>query len=156
MGKTRLAVELARASRDDFADDVWFVLVLDGFEHVVGAATLVADLLEASPGLKVLVTSRAVLRPPASTSWWWRQRRFCRAFLWHGWFRTSDLSRVKRYLTGAKTPKFPANRPHAARPPEIAFHGVSVCFTRVWAAGARQWPIQRSAICGLVALSDMR
>jgi predicted ATPase len=37
------------------------LLVLDNFEHVLGAAPGVAALLETSPGLKVLVTSRAGL-----------------------------------------------------------------------------------------------
>jgi predicted ATPase/class 3 adenylate cyclase len=37
------------------------LLVLDNFEHVVAAAPDLAALLEASPGLKVLVTSRVVL-----------------------------------------------------------------------------------------------
>ena len=105
VGKTRLAVEVARMGRDDFADDVCFVplgtvndpahvapalarflgvgetgerpalqrvesylqdrellLVLDGFEQVVDAAPLVAELLTACPALKVLVASRAALR----------------------------------------------------------------------------------------------
>ena len=39
-----------------------FLFVLDNFEQVLGAATLVADLLAACPSLKVLVTSRACLR----------------------------------------------------------------------------------------------
>jgi predicted ATPase/serine/threonine protein kinase len=38
------------------------LLVLDNFEHLLGAAPLVAELLAACPRLKVLVTSRAVLR----------------------------------------------------------------------------------------------
>ncbi len=38
------------------------LLVLDNFEHVLGAAALVAELLEQSRGLKVLVTSRERLR----------------------------------------------------------------------------------------------
>jgi predicted ATPase/DNA-binding winged helix-turn-helix (wHTH) protein len=39
-----------------------FLLVLDNFEHVVEAAEFVADVVRASPGLAVLVTSRARLR----------------------------------------------------------------------------------------------
>lgn len=39
-----------------------FLLVLDNFEQVLPAATLVSEMLAASPSLKVLVTSRACLR----------------------------------------------------------------------------------------------
>ncbi|MGH2615444.1 MAG: ATP-binding protein, partial [Thermomicrobiales bacterium] len=38
------------------------LLVLDNFEHLVSAATVVTDLLAACPRLKILVTSRAGLR----------------------------------------------------------------------------------------------
>jgi predicted ATPase/DNA-binding SARP family transcriptional activator len=38
------------------------LLVLDNFEHLMGAAQQVATLLEAAPGLKVLATSREALR----------------------------------------------------------------------------------------------
>lgn len=38
------------------------LLLLDNFEHVIGAATLLVELLEACPDLKLLVTSREVLR----------------------------------------------------------------------------------------------
>jgi predicted ATPase/transcriptional regulator with XRE-family HTH domain len=38
------------------------LLLLDNFEHVLPAATLVSDLLAACPGLKILTTSRAPLR----------------------------------------------------------------------------------------------
>src|SRR5712691_2909880 len=38
------------------------LLILDNFEQVAGAATLVGELLAAAPGLKILVTSRAVLQ----------------------------------------------------------------------------------------------
>ncbi len=37
------------------------LLILDNFEHVLEAATIISDLLQASPELKVLATSRAVL-----------------------------------------------------------------------------------------------
>lgn len=39
-----------------------FLLVLDNFEQVLSAATLVAEMLAAAPSLKVMVTSRARLR----------------------------------------------------------------------------------------------
>ncbi len=38
------------------------LLVLDNFEHVAAATSTVGELLAAAPGLKLLVTSRAVLR----------------------------------------------------------------------------------------------
>ncbi len=37
------------------------MLLLDNFEQVLGAATLISDLLETNGGLKVLVTSRSIL-----------------------------------------------------------------------------------------------
>ena len=39
-----------------------FLLLLDNFEQVLTAATLVAEILEACPSLKILITSRSVLR----------------------------------------------------------------------------------------------
>ncbi|MBV9599225.1 MAG: hypothetical protein JOZ87_20470 [Chloroflexi bacterium] len=67
VGKTRLALAAALELVDTFADDVWFValrdcqllLVLDNFDHVLDAASLVADLLSKCPRLTVLVTSRS-------------------------------------------------------------------------------------------------
>ena len=104
-GKTRLALQLAAAASDDFADGVYFValdstsepelvpsviaatlglmpgnssaplesladylrgremlLVLDNFEQIVDAAAMVSGLLREAPGLKVIVTTRVVLR----------------------------------------------------------------------------------------------
>ena len=45
----------------DYLRDRRILLLFDNFEHLLPAATLVADLLAAAPGLKVLATSRARL-----------------------------------------------------------------------------------------------
>ncbi len=45
-----------------FLQDKQLLLILDNFEQLVTAATLVEDLLAACPALKVIVTSRTVLR----------------------------------------------------------------------------------------------
>ena len=45
------------------------LLVLDNFEQVIDAAPLVTDLLTAAPRLKVMVTSREVLRLSAETDY---------------------------------------------------------------------------------------
>jgi predicted ATPase/DNA-binding SARP family transcriptional activator len=105
VGKTRLALEVARSLEPEFRDGGWFVslaatanaehvpsavaqalgvtplegetpkeaverflaakrglLVLDNFEHVLPAATLIGELLAAAPAVAVLVTSREPLR----------------------------------------------------------------------------------------------
>jgi predicted ATPase/class 3 adenylate cyclase len=105
IGKTSLAIELARAHATDYRDGVWLVelddvhdeslvrsvvartlglfdgpertavdalmpylqersmlLILDNFEHLLGAATEVLMLLRASPGSRIIVASRAPLR----------------------------------------------------------------------------------------------
>jgi hypothetical protein len=46
----------------DYLREKEMLLLLDNFEHLVAAAPLVADLLEASPRLKVMATSRTSLR----------------------------------------------------------------------------------------------
>jgi predicted ATPase/class 3 adenylate cyclase len=57
-----------RGGRDPMASlaerlrDGQTLLVLDNFEQVMGAATVVRDLLEAAPGLTVLATTRSALR----------------------------------------------------------------------------------------------
>jgi predicted ATPase/DNA-binding CsgD family transcriptional regulator len=56
-GQSRLLQRL-----QDFIGKRRLLLVLDNFEQVIGAATDVGTLLTACPGLKVLVTSREVLR----------------------------------------------------------------------------------------------
>ena len=104
IGKTRLALDVARQLEVQFPDGVWLVplattarvehvpsaiaqaldatpvarqsptaaaeaflggkrgiLLLDNFEHVIAAAPLVSDLLDACPGLHVLATSREAL-----------------------------------------------------------------------------------------------
>jgi len=49
-------------SLKDYLRDKQMLLVLDNFEHVTEAAPVVSDLLAAAPRLKVLATSRALLR----------------------------------------------------------------------------------------------
>jgi hypothetical protein len=49
----------------DFLRERELLLVLDNFEQVVSAAPLVAELLAGSPGLRIVVTSRAVLHVSA-------------------------------------------------------------------------------------------
>lgn len=56
-GDGQVQATLTTALRDGEA-----LLVLDNFEHVVAAASLVSELLAACPRLKVLVTSRVLLR----------------------------------------------------------------------------------------------
>ena len=46
----------------DYLHDEQTVLVLDNFEHLMSAAPLVSDLLASCPELKVLATSRSMLR----------------------------------------------------------------------------------------------
>src|SRR5918998_1102755 len=50
-----------RETLASYMRDRQILLVFDNFEHVLPAATLVADLLAAAPGLQVLATSRARL-----------------------------------------------------------------------------------------------
>lgn len=50
---------LARTTR--YLGDCQLLVVLDNFEHVLGAATVVAELLAVCPGLTVVTTSRAPL-----------------------------------------------------------------------------------------------
>ncbi len=53
---------LAELISDYFQDSGPFLFVLDNFEQVLSAATVVAEILASCPMLKVLVTSRACLR----------------------------------------------------------------------------------------------
>jgi len=51
-----------RESLRDFLRDKQLLLVLDNFEHLLQAVSLVPELLAEAPGLNILVTSREVLR----------------------------------------------------------------------------------------------
>ena len=53
----------------DYLREKEMLLVLDNFEHVVEAASSVSDLLSAAPRLKVLVTSREILRLSGETDY---------------------------------------------------------------------------------------
>jgi predicted ATPase/class 3 adenylate cyclase len=59
LGEERGAIE--------FLSDRELVLILDNFEHILDAAPLVGRLVEAAPGLRVLVTSQAPLGLVAET-----------------------------------------------------------------------------------------
>src|SRR5207244_2439990 len=52
----------AREILEEYLRDREILLLLDNFEHLLEAALLPAELLAAAPRLKLLVTSRAVLR----------------------------------------------------------------------------------------------
>jgi transcriptional regulator with XRE-family HTH domain len=45
----------------DFLQNKHALLILDNFEHVLGAAPFLSSLLESAPALRIMVTSRAVL-----------------------------------------------------------------------------------------------
>jgi predicted ATPase len=53
--------QTATASLAAFLENRELLLVLDNFEHLLGAALVVAKLLESAPRLSILVTSRARL-----------------------------------------------------------------------------------------------
>ena len=53
----------------DYLREKEMLLVLDNFEQVIDAAPRVSDLLTAAPRLKVLVTSREVLRLSGETEY---------------------------------------------------------------------------------------
>jgi predicted ATPase/DNA-binding CsgD family transcriptional regulator len=58
---------IAAAMGEELAPDRRMLLVLDNFEHLLDAAAAVTRLLAVTPGLTVLVTSRAVLRVGGET-----------------------------------------------------------------------------------------
>jgi predicted ATPase/class 3 adenylate cyclase/DNA-binding XRE family transcriptional regulator len=62
LGLTESGGQPLRETVPWFLRDKQLLLVLDNFEHVVAAAPVAQDLLRGAAGLKVLVTSRVVLR----------------------------------------------------------------------------------------------
>jgi predicted ATPase len=60
--KERPGQELGEQTRESLASMGPVLLLLDNFEHVLDAATVVVDLLSSCPKLSILVTSRVVLR----------------------------------------------------------------------------------------------
>ena len=59
----------------DYLRDKRILLMLDNFEQVLDAVPLLWELLSAAPGLKLLVTSRAVLRLSAEHEYLCRRCR---------------------------------------------------------------------------------
>lgn len=62
LGLTELSGQPLREQLATFLRDRQLLLLLDNFEQVVAAAPLVVELLQIAPQLKVLATSRALLR----------------------------------------------------------------------------------------------
>ena len=62
LGVTETGERPLRAAVNEFLRQREVLLVLDNFEHVIAAALLIAELLASAPRLKVLVTSRALLK----------------------------------------------------------------------------------------------
>jgi predicted ATPase/DNA-binding XRE family transcriptional regulator len=62
LGIREVAGRTLREALEQHLQGMQMLLLIDNFEHLMGAAPLVADLLGACPGLTVLVTSRAPLR----------------------------------------------------------------------------------------------
>ena len=64
-----VAGRLLQEQLKDYLREKQLLLVLDNFEQVIDAAPLVTDVLTAAPRLKVLVTSREVLRLSGETDY---------------------------------------------------------------------------------------
>lgn len=62
LGVNEVAGETLAASIGRYLAGRKMLLLLDNFEHVIDAAPLVSDWLDAAPGLKTLLTSRVLLR----------------------------------------------------------------------------------------------
>jgi predicted ATPase/class 3 adenylate cyclase len=62
LGLTETGDQMLEELLRDYLRDRHTLLLLDNFEQVLGAAPLVTELLSAAPGLKVLTTSRTLLR----------------------------------------------------------------------------------------------
>jgi predicted ATPase/uncharacterized protein HemY len=89
----------------DYLQNKHALLILDNFEHVLGAAPFLASLLEAAPDLRILVTSRAVLHL-------YGEREYCVLPL-----DVPDLRRIPavRDLAGFDSVHFFLERARAAR-----------------------------------------
>ncbi|MFZ6026134.1 MAG: BTAD domain-containing putative transcriptional regulator [Chloroflexota bacterium] len=62
---TGLALHDAQMQLLNYLADKKLLLVLDNFEQLIGCATFLTEVLEAAPGIKLLVTSRERLNLPA-------------------------------------------------------------------------------------------
>jgi predicted ATPase/class 3 adenylate cyclase len=69
LGISETLGSLLRSNLLDFVREKKLLLVLDNFEQVVEAATLVRDLLTVAPAVQVLVSSRTLLRVPGERSY---------------------------------------------------------------------------------------
>lgn len=83
----------------DYLREKSMLLVLDNFEHVIDAATLVADILNAAPDIKIIVTSRERLNLRGETIFTIGGMEFPE---WETPENVMDYSGVKLFLQSAR------------------------------------------------------
>jgi predicted ATPase/DNA-binding SARP family transcriptional activator len=89
----------AKAQVLDYLREKRLLLVLDNFEHLLGAAALVAELLQTARGVKVLATSRLPLGLPGEHHYHLAGMDFPSAGRTEG---ALDTSAVKLFVQGAR------------------------------------------------------
>jgi non-specific serine/threonine protein kinase len=105
----------------DFLRSRVMLLVLDNFEHVIPAAPVVAELLSACPGLKILVTSREALRLQGEHEFLVPPLQVPPAHDWHSLERLTQYDAVALFIQRAQAvrPTFHVTNENAPAVAEI-------------------------------------